>query len=111
MIPKLPCLILSVGLITFLGLGAGTAPAATISVTTTADPVSPSCPSATDCSFRGAVAAASPGDTVSLPAGTFTLTQSEVLVTKYLTVRGAGRDSTVLDASSLSPSSSARSSG
>lgn len=104
---KRPCLALSISLI-LSGLGAGSASAATISVTTTADPVSPTCPSASACSFRGAVAAASPGDTVALPAGTFTLTQGEVFTTKALTIQGAGREASVLDASGTAPSDSAR---
>ena len=90
------------------GLLVGPATAATIEVTTTADPVGSQCPSASNCSFRGAVAAAAAGDVVSLPAGTFTLTQGEVLTTRHLTIRGAGRDSTILDASGLAPSPSSR---
>lgn len=105
---KRPLAALSITSACFFALVAGTASAATISVTTTADPVSPTCPSAGNCSFRGAVAAASNGDTVSLPAGTFTLTQGEVLAGVYLSIQGAGREATVLDASGISPSSSAR---
>ena len=105
---KRPIVALSITSACFFALAAGTASAATISVTTTADPASPTCPSAGNCSFRGAVAAASNGDTVSLPAGTFTLTQGEVLAGVYLTIQGAGREATVLDASGTSPSSSAR---
>jgi hypothetical protein len=45
--------------------------------------------------FEQAVARAQPGDTVEVPAGRFTLTQS-VLVNKSLTIRGAGPDKTTL---------------
>jgi hypothetical protein len=45
--------------------------------------------------FEQAVARAQPGDTIEVPAGRFTLTQS-VLVNKSLTIRGAGPDKTTL---------------
>jgi parallel beta-helix repeat protein len=45
--------------------------------------------------FEQAVARALPGDTIEVPAGRFTLTQS-VLVNKSLTIRGAGPDKTTL---------------
>ena len=91
-----------------LVFGATGASAATVQVTTTGDPASPVCPSASNCSFRGAVAGAADGDVIALPAGTYAITQGEVVATVSLTIRGAGRGATVLDASALSPSGSSR---
>lgn len=86
----------------------GAASASTISVTTTSDLLSPSCPSASECSFRGAVASASEGDVVSMPAGTYLLTQGEVVTTRDIVIDGAGPASTILDASGLAPSPNSR---
>ncbi|MFM8526709.1 MAG: choice-of-anchor Q domain-containing protein [bacterium] len=106
--PKHAFATLALGVAATLAFGAASASAATISVTTTSDPASPVCPSSNNCSFRGAVAAASAGDVISLPAGTYAITQGEVLATKALTINGAGRDATLLDASALTPSNSSR---
>jgi hypothetical protein len=91
-----------------LALGATGASAATIEVTTTSDPASPVCPSSNNCSFREAVTSADDGDVISIPAGTYTLSLGEVVAFKQLTIRGAGRNKTILDASGLSPSASSR---
>ena len=77
------------------------ASAATWTVTTTADPVSPTCPSATDCSLRGAIAAATDGDTVVLGAGTYALTSGELQLYNGITIKGAGRSATIIDASAV----------
>ena len=54
---------------------------------------------ATDCSLREAIAAASSGDTVVVPAGTYTLTLGiELTIDKSLTVDGAGADKTIIQA-------------
>ncbi len=82
--------------------------AATITVTTTADPVSPACPSTTNCSLRGAVAATLDGDIVLLGAGTYVLTQSQILISKGITIRGTGSASTIIDASASTPSNTSR---
>ena len=82
--------------------------AATITVTTTADPVSPACPSTTICSLRGAVAAAGNGDVVMLGAGTYSVTQSQILITAGITIQGTGSGTTIIDASASTPSNTSR---
>jgi hypothetical protein len=48
------------------------------------------------CSLRGAIAAANTGDTVQLAPGTYTLTQSQLLIAHDITLAGAGmRDTTI----------------
>ncbi len=75
------------------GLGwTAVAQASTIIVTTTGDPG----PAGTT-SLRQAVAAASGGDTVSIPAGHFTLALGEIAVTKAITLTGAGEGATIID--------------
>ena len=55
--------------------------------------------SITDCSLREAIAAAASGDTVSVPAGVYTLTRvSELSIGKNLTVQGAGSGDTIIQA-------------
>jgi CSLREA domain-containing protein len=52
-----------------------------------------------DCSLREAIAVASPGDTVSVPAGTYTLTLgSELAIDKDLALIGAGAATTIIEA-------------
>jgi hypothetical protein len=46
-----------------------------------------------DCSLRQAVAKAEPGDTVVVPAGTYTLTLGWISIAKGIAVQGAGADS------------------
>lgn len=86
-----------------LALAPMAASGATIAVTTTADPVGPSCPSASNCSIRGAVAVAGDGDVISLPAGTYAVTQGRVNIDAAVTIQGAGAGSTIIDASASSP--------
>ena len=52
---------------------------------------------ATDCSLREAIAVAISGDTIAIPAGTYTLTLgSQLTIDKSLTVGGAGSEGTVI---------------
>ncbi|HTX30939.1 MAG TPA: choice-of-anchor Q domain-containing protein [Solirubrobacteraceae bacterium] len=73
------------------------ASATTWQVTTTLDPATPACPSANNCSVRGALADAGAGDTVDIPAGDFKLTQGPLAVTQPVTITGQGAGSTTLD--------------
>src|SRR5437588_7806860 len=69
---------------------------AAITVTNTGDGVS-TCPSAGHCTLRGAIATASSGGTVSVPAGNYTTngsTNSNLVVSKNLTIAGAGAAAT-----------------
>lgn len=78
-----------------LALGS-TAQAATWNVSTTLDEADGSCLDG-DCSLRDAVASASSGDKVALPAGTFLLTLGEILLDRDLQIVGAGARSSILD--------------
>ena len=53
-----------------------------------------------DCSLREAIAAANPGDTVQIPAGTYTLSLSlgQLDISKDLTLDGAGLGDTMIEA-------------
>ena len=89
-----------------MGLAAAApASAATFTVNTTSDasPVVGDCatpPAAGDCSLRQAIAAASAGDTVSLPASAtpFAVTLGTIDVSKAITISGAGANTTTIDA-------------
>ena len=92
---------LKVGLVAFLALGLGTAAhAATINVTTVVDEADGSCADG-DCSLRDAVSSALPGDTVSVPAGTYALTLGPIPIDQSLTLTGAAARSTICRARSL----------
>lgn len=71
---------------------AGAAHAATLTVTTTADADNGSCTSS-QCTLRDAVRYSSPGDTIVVPAGTYTLTLGQLEVGHNLTINGAGASS------------------
>ena len=77
-------------------LSLGTVPvahAATLAVTKTQDTDDGVCNA--DCSLREAIDDAVAGDTVEIPAGTYTLTLgTELFIDKGLTLNGAGADST-----------------
>jgi hypothetical protein len=100
-----------VGIFTFILFGVCTAPAhaATFNVSRTDDPVPDACNSGVDCSLREAVMAANATlgpDTIVLPAGTYILSipgaggaeEGDLDVSESLTVQGAGKTSTVIDA-------------
>ena len=67
---------------------------ATIKVTTTTD--------GGPGSLRQAIADANAGDTITVPAGTYTLHKGELLVEKSLTIAGAGSAVTTIDANGSS---------
>ncbi len=96
------------GVLCVLLFGAADAGAATIEVTTTQDPPAASCPSATACSVRAALAAGLTGDTVVLPAGRYELTQGQLVLNQPVTIRGAGAALTIIDASALAPATDSR---
>ena len=62
-----------------------------------------------DCSLREAIAAANSGDTVMIPAGTYTLTLgSQLTIDKSLTLSGAGSEDTVIQAATSSADATSR---
>ncbi len=79
-------------------VAAAGASAATIVVTNNGDGSPPLCPSPSSCTLRGAIAAAKPGDTVLLAAGTYTLAGflPPVEVLSAVTVAGQGPGATVI---------------
>lgn len=77
---------------------AAPAAASTISVTVFNDPAVASCPGAS-CSLRAAVGSAAASDTVSLPAGTYTITRGMPITNAAaFTLSGAGAATTTIDA-------------
>src|ERR1700732_1241586 len=50
-------------------------------------------------SLRSAIEEASPGNTITAPAGDYALTSGELAITKSLTIQGAGARTTILDGS------------
>jgi hypothetical protein len=52
---------------------------------------------ANGCSLRGALAAAQNGDTIELPAGTYTLTLGQLEISHAITIAGAGAQSTIIE--------------
>jgi hypothetical protein len=76
------------------------AQAATTWQVTTQQDGAGTCAGSSCTTLRGAVAAASPGDTVMLPASTqhYLLTLGEIQITKPLTIAGAAAKSAVIDA-------------
>ena len=75
----------------------GQAQAATFTVTKTEDTFDAVCDD--DCSLRDAIAAASPGDNIMIPPGTYTLTLgAQITIDKDLTLTGAGADLTIIEA-------------
>jgi len=82
---------------------AGTAHAATWSVTTTTDSQDGAC-TPSICSLRDAVAAAGPGDIVAIPSSSshYVLALGQIQIAAPITVQGAGPAQTVIDAQSRS---------
>jgi len=83
-------------------IGAQASPTAPVwRVTTTTDPVSASCPSASDCSLRQAIAdAQSTGGTIDVPSGHYRLSQG-ALVGAFddpVTIVGTGKAQSIIDA-------------
>ena len=78
--------------------GDGTRPLpSTITVTRTGDSDDGACDQ--DCSLREAIAFAHTGDTIAIPAGTYTLTlDEELVIDKDLTLEGAGSGDTIVQA-------------
>ncbi|MDQ3005468.1 MAG: CSLREA domain-containing protein [Chloroflexota bacterium] len=85
--------------------GASTVHAANLTVTKTADTNDGVCD--TDCSLREAISAAAPGDTITVPAGTYQLTYGDatavpliyghLFINKDLTITGSGMGSTIIE--------------
>ena len=79
--------------------------AATITVTTTGDTIT----CGTPCSLRGAILVANSGDTIVIPAGTYTLTSgSELTINTTLTLTGAGSGDTIIQAATSSADATSR---
>lgn len=74
---------------------AGAASATTYTVTTTADTTGGSCAPGS-CSLRQAVTAAHDGDTITVPAGTYVLSNGQLVLSAAAAINGAGPGSTVL---------------
>ena len=80
----------------FLLAGGATGAPASLTVTRLDDPLGAgSCPS--DCSLRQALAAIAAGGTITLPAGTYVLSQGELLTTGSVTIAGAGAFETTIE--------------
>ena len=75
--------------------------AADLTVNTFIDESDGSC-SDGDCSIRDAIAVASSGDQISIPAGTYTLSLGQLSISKDLTLTGAGAQQTIIDANDSS---------
>jgi CSLREA domain-containing protein len=86
--------------VTALGLAAAPAAAATVVVNTTTDQALGDCSSS--CSLRDAVATASSGDTVQIPAGHYILTLGDITITQSLTLAGSGARTTIIDGNNTS---------
>ncbi|HKI02660.1 MAG TPA: choice-of-anchor Q domain-containing protein [Thermoanaerobaculia bacterium] len=88
--------------LTVTALGLAATPAAAVPViNTTADQSLGDC--SVTCSLRDAVALASSGDTLHVPAGQYVLTLGDIIVTdKSLTIVGDGARTTVLDGNGAS---------
>ena len=80
-----------------IALGAPAATAATFTVTTNTDSAG-TCPAAGPCSLRQALDSTGNGDTVAVPAGTYTLDSAngQLDVSAGVTIDGAGQGSTMI---------------
>jgi uncharacterized repeat protein (TIGR01451 family)/CSLREA domain-containing protein len=68
-----------------------------VGVNTTVDELDGRCDDG-DCSLRDAVLLADPGDTITIPAGIYTLALGHLVVDKDLTLAGAGADVAIIQA-------------
>ena len=75
--------------------GAGTVHAANNWIVTKTDDTNDGVCNA-DCSIREAIAVAAPGDTVTVPPGTYNLWLSHLWINKSLTLTGSGTGSTIV---------------
>ena len=96
-------LLLAIGLVILAAgspLWQGVAEAATLNVNTDQDTNDGVCAAtANGCSLRDAIAAAASGDTIEIPANTYTLTHGELSISnKNLTLAGSGATSTIIQA-------------
>jgi hypothetical protein len=93
-------LALSVAVLLLTLASTAAAQATTIVVTSTGDGAS-TCPSASSCTLRGALEETANGDTVSIPAGTYTLNGSKGTadVRSNISIVGAGSGATTITAS------------
>jgi hypothetical protein len=98
--------VISVGagaaLVAALLLSASPVRAAVITVNVTDDNVGDTCPAT--CSIRAAltVANATTGDVITVPAGTYTLAQGQLVASAPMTITGAGASTTIVDGAALS---------
>jgi len=74
---------------------AGTVHAANLTVTKTADTNDGVCDA--DCSLREAISVAVAGDTITVPAGTYTLSQNHLFINKNLTITGSGMGAAIIE--------------
>ncbi|HEX5910089.1 MAG TPA: choice-of-anchor Q domain-containing protein [Thermoleophilaceae bacterium] len=77
----------------------------TVNTTTDAAPVANACVSVPSCSLREAIVAANANpdaDVITVPGGTYTLTQGTLTVTNPVTIDGAGARSTTVDGNDAS---------
>lgn len=74
--------------------GARTVHAANLTVTKTADTNDGVCDA--DCSLREAINTAAPGDTITVPAGTYNLSLGDLDVLVSVTINGTGAGSTII---------------
>src|SRR5262245_59130370 len=86
-------------MLTLMLPGAGTVHAANRTVTKTTDTNDGVCDA--DCSIREAIIAAAPGDTITIPAGTYTLSLGHLFINKNLTINGSGMGSTIIEQRNL----------
>ena len=96
MLRRLPAVPLALAAV---AIWAGTASAADFAVTNPGDGEG-NCPSATQCTLRAAVTAANASQdiasTITLPAGTHTLTSGQLAISRRVSIAGAGRATTTI---------------
>ncbi len=90
-----------------LAFNSGAAQGNTLTVTKADDTNDGVCDA--DCSLREAIAAANPGDTVDVPADTYTLTlSSELTISKSLILSGVGAATTIIQAGTSTSGATSR---